>query len=239
MEDDRTFFRVGGVCAALSGVTTFLLWLLPRTYDAPAGFEESIALHAHAGYMARWWVNFVHIFLALAGYAATAWALRARSRMLSALGFLWFLLWGFTELLGVSIHIWAVNRTWRAGWAAADAATRDILRANLTGFSAVWDGMFFLLLVAFLLGTLCFGIAAVSGGSGIAAARGSGLERWVGAMLLLAVPLTIAILLDGYAGMTAAGRAVERIYPVLQPVSRVSMGVWLWRRTSAYHFQSS
>jgi hypothetical protein len=220
---DRAFFRTGGACAALSAVTTFFLWLLPRTYPLPEGFEASLALHAQAGYMARLWVNFAHIFLALAGYAAAALVLWPRSRMLSALGFLWFVLWGFTELLGVTVNIWAVNRTWRAGWEAADAGGREILRANLSGFDAVWDAMFFLLLVAFLLGTLCLGGAAV---------RGAGLERAVGVLLLLAAPLTIAILLDGYAGMRSAGRAVEWAYPILQPVSRGLMGVWLWRRAA-------
>lgn len=236
---DRSFFRVGGACAALSAITTFLLWFLPRTYAAPAGFEESLLLHANAAAMARWWVNFVHIFLALAGYAAAAWALWPRSRMLSALGLLWFVLWGFTEIVGVSIQIWAVNRTWRAGWEAADPPTRAILRAQLTGFAAVWDAMFFVLLIAFLLGTLCLGLAAVSGGSGLAAARGRGLERAVGWMLLLGAPLTIAILLAEYAGMSPMGQASGWVYPVLQPVCRASMGVWLWRRTSENHFQSS
>ena len=182
--------------------------------------------------MARWWVNFVHIFLALAGYAAAAWALRAKSRMLSALGFLWFILWGFTEILGVSIQIWAVNRTWRAGWAAADDATRVILKVNLTGFAAVWDGMFFVLLIAFLLGTLCLGLAAASRGSARAAATASALERAVGWMLLLGAPLTVVILLSEYAGLPALGKAVEWTYPILQPISRASMGLWLWRKAA-------
>lgn len=230
MDPNRSFFRTGGVCAALSAITTFLLWYLPRTYAAPAGFEESLLLHANPAAMARWWVNFIHIFLALAGYAATAWALWPKSRMLSALGLLWFVLWGFTEIVGVSIQIWSVNRTWRAGWEAADAATRAILRAQLTGFAAVWDAMFFVLLVAFLLGTLCFGLAAVSGRSAAGAGRGSGLERAVGGMLLLAAPLTVAIMLAEYAGMPSIGKTIEWSYPILQPVSRASMGVWLWRK---------
>jgi hypothetical protein len=59
----RSFLRTGAVCAVLSAVTTFLLWLLPRFYDALVGFlDESVALHVNPAYMARWWVNFVHIF---------------------------------------------------------------------------------------------------------------------------------------------------------------------------------
>jgi hypothetical protein len=136
---DRTLLRTGAVCAVLSAVTTFLLWLLPKLYDAPSTFDERVALHGNPTYMARLWVNFVHIFFALASYSAVAAALWYRQRTLAVLGLLSFILWGFTELLGVTINIWAVNHTWRAGFAAADPSTREIFRANLEGFAAIWD----------------------------------------------------------------------------------------------------
>ena len=220
MTADRSLLRTGAVCAVLSAVTTFLLWLLPRLYAAPSGFDEIVALHANRTYMARWWVNFIHIFFALTAYCAVAAALWHRSRTLAAMGLLWFILWGFTELLGVSINIWAVNMKWRAGFDAADAAGREILTANLQGFSAIWDAMFFLLLVGFFLGTLFFGLAA---------ARGKGLERLVGLLLLLAAPLTVGIFLGEYTPITWMNAVTGWIYPFLQPVSRALMGVWLWQ----------
>lgn len=175
--------------------------------------------------MARWWVNFIHIFFALTSYCALAAALWRRHQMLAAIGLLWFVLWGFTELLGVTINIWAVNLSWRAGFAVADASSREILRANLQGFSAIWDAMFFLLLVAFLLGTVFFGLAA---------ARGKGLERLVGVLLLLAAPLTLGILIGGYTSITWVKPVTDWVYPVLQPISRALMGLWLWQQSSAH-----
>jgi hypothetical protein len=174
--------------------------------------------------MARLWVNFVHEFLALTAYGAAAAALWGRSRFLAGSGFLWFVLWGFTETVGVSINIWAVNRSWRSQVAAADAATRQSLKANLTAFADVWDAMFFVILISFLLGTTFLGLAAIPG---------AGLERWVGILLLLAAPLTVVILLSEQAGMPFLEPLVAWSYPVLQPVSRALMGVWLWRRSTA------
>jgi hypothetical protein len=217
----REGLRVASVCAVLSAVTTFLLWLLPRFYDAPATFDERVALYRNPYVAARLWVNFVHIFLALAAYGAAAVRLSGRAPALAGAGFLWFVLWGFTELLGVTVNIFAVNRTWRAQYGGASAEQRTQLRTNLAGFDAVWDAMFFLLLVAFLLGSLCYGLAFL---------REHGAGRWVGWLFLLAVPLTAAIMLGGYAGVTVFDGAVSAIYPVLQPVSRALLGWWLWPR---------
>ena len=50
-------------------------------------------------------------------------------------------------------------------------------------------------------------------------------------LLLLAAPLTIVILLSGYAGMPFLEPLVSWSYPILQPFSRALMGVWLWRRS--------
>jgi len=223
MNDDRLLYRAGAICAAASAVTTFLLWLLPRLYEAPADFDASVRLHAEPLFMARLWVNFIHEFLALTAYGAAAAALWQRSRFLAGSGFLWFVLWAFTEALGVSINIWAVNASWRSHFDAADPATRAALKSNLTGFAEVWNAMFFVILMSFLLGTTLLGLAAVGG---------AGLERWVGILLLLAAPLTVVITLSEYAGMTFLERAVTWSYPVLQPVGRAMMGVWLWRKSA-------
>ncbi|HEX2219086.1 MAG TPA: hypothetical protein VHG35_09790 [Gemmatimonadales bacterium] len=169
--------------------------------------------------MARYWTNLVHIFLALTAYAGAALLLARRSPGSSLLGLLFFLLWGFSELLGVSTILFAVNRTWRSAYTGADPGMQEAYRTLLTGFEAVWDSVFFLLLVAFLLGSLCYGWVA---------RKGVGLERAVGVLFLLAVPLTLAILISGYGGPLWPGVIVSWTYPVLQPLSRVLLGVWLW-----------
>src|SRR6185369_1010791 len=111
--------------------------------------------------------------------------------------------WATTELTGISVIIFASNRAWRASYDAADEAKRASLRTMLEGWSAVWDGMFFLLLVAFLLGSLLFGAAAV---------RQKGLARAVGVLLLAAVPLTAFIMAGGYAGVAWANTLSDAVY---------------------------
>ena len=212
--------RVAAVCALATSVTTVLLWALLLATPRPGSFADEVALHANGAHLARLWVNFAHNLLALVAYLGAAALLWRRSAGLAAAGLLFFVLWGFVELVGVSVNLFALNGTWRASYAAADPGVRASLAATMRAWSAVWDALFFVLLVAFLLGTLCFGLAA---------AGGRGLERVVGWLFLLAVPLTAAILADGYFGVVTAGALVSWTYPLLQPVSRALLGVWMWR----------
>ena len=215
--------RFAAVAGALSAVTTFLLWLLPNLV-APAGtFDEQLARHRDPLYLASLWNNWIHVLLALVAYAGAAWLLARRSLALAGFGFLAFVLWAVFELVGVTLNLFAVNFTWRASYAAADPATQTQLQTLLAGFPAIWDGLFFLVLVFFLLGTLCLGIAAF---------RATGLEKLVGVLLLAAVPLTLLVMLGGYTRHTFAAEVVAFVYPILQPVSRLAMALWLWRGAS-------
>jgi hypothetical protein len=212
--------RAAAIAAVLSAVTTFLLWLLPRLYEAPQGFEETLRLHQNGFYLGRLWVNFIHIFLALAAYGGAAAVLWRRSPGLAGYGLISFLLWGFVELVGVAINIFAVNATWRAQFSTATPEVQERLRVLLLGFPSIWDAMFFVLLVGFLFGTTCCGLAALPG---------KGLERWVGILFLLGTPLTIAIMIGEYTSLTVLNKFTGWTYPFLQPVSRALLGVWLWR----------
>ena len=213
----RAALWLGGVAAVISAATTFLLWYLPRTYAAPGDFAEIVALHAEPAYIARLWVNFIHVFSALVAYGVVAAVLRDRAPLAAAAGITAFAFWCLAEALGISITIWAVNDTWRAGYAAANPETQGLIRASLHTYSGIWNGVFFVILTTFLIGTLCYGIALASGGT---------TERLLALLFLLAAPLTVIIILDGYFGASLSGW-IAWSYPVLQPLSRALTGAWL------------
>lgn len=213
----RAALWLGGIAAVISAATTFLLWYLPRTYPAPSGFAEVVALHAEPAYVARLWVNYAHVFVALFAYGVVAAVLRNRAPLAAAVGIAAFAFWCLAEALGISITIWAVNDTWRAGYSAADPDTQAIIRTSLHTYSGIWDGVFFVILTTFLIGTLCYGAALASGGPA---------EKLLAVLFLLAAPLTAIIVLDGYFGASLSGW-IAWSYPVLQPLSRALTGAWL------------
>jgi hypothetical protein len=220
---DGAFLRLAGALGVLSAVTTTLLWLLPRLYEQPGSFDEAVALSGNGLYLGRLWVNLIHVAIALVAYAAAAGLIARRSPILAKAGLTWMAIWAAVELAGVSILIFAVNRTWRAGYPGADEAGRVAIRNAIDGFAAVWDGMFFVVLVAFLLGTTLLGLALLDG---------RGLRRSVGWLHLAAAPLTVFIMLGGYWDMAWTSTIADWIYPALQPASRTLLGVWIWRQAA-------
>ena len=157
---DRPFIRIAALCAFATAITTFLLWLLPKLYEAPHTFEAGLALAQNTPYLARQWVNLLHIPLALMAYVAFAYTRLQSQPLKAAFGMVWFVIWGTVEMMGVATILFAVNGTWRRAYPAAEPAQQAVLRAHIEGFYPVWDSLFFVLLLAFLFGTLFFGWAS-------------------------------------------------------------------------------
>jgi hypothetical protein len=217
---DKTFFRIAAIAAGLTSLTTFLLWLLPKLYTAPVSFEEGLSLASNPFYTSRLWVNFIHIPLALLGYYALYYKLKNRAPMKVGMGFLWFGIWGAIEMVGVAIIIFAVNKNWRASYPTLDESSKILVRGSIDNFLAIWDSMFFVLLIAFLLASTFYAWATWSG---------KGIEKILSYLLWLSVPLTILIILSGYFNFPAAGMIVAWTYPILQPVSRFMLALVLWK----------
>src|SRR5215212_8853617 len=106
--------KAAACCSMLTVLTTFLLWWLPRQVPATADFAATIALHQNPWYLSLLWVNFVHNWLALFGYIGAAAVLGRRAPGLAAGGLAAFFIWATTELVGISVILFAKNRIWRA-----------------------------------------------------------------------------------------------------------------------------
>lgn len=219
-DKEAGFIRFCAISAMLSAVTTFLLWLLPKLYTPPETFEAGVMMYTNPYYITRLWVNFIHIPLALASYFGLTVVVSRQHPLLSLFGLGWFVIWGVTEMIGIAILLFSVNGNWRASYAVADEVQRAVLKNNIQAFYSIWDSMFFVLLVAFLLASIFYGLATW---------RSSGLQRVLSYLIWLSVPLTLMIMAGGYANQAWADEMTGYIYPVLQPVSRFIMGLVIWR----------
>lgn len=222
INQNKAFLKIASISAFISAITTFFLWLLPKFYNTPANFTEAVSMHQNAYYISRLWVNFIHIPFALTAYFGLTLILYKKQPATSLFGMMWLGIWGTIEMIGVAALIFTVNGNWRSSYALANDQTKTILETNITSFMGVWDSLFFVILVAFLLGSLFFAIATQ---------RGKGLEKLLSYLLWAAVPLTVLIILSNYANQAWAGKITGLVYPALQPVSRAVLGLFILKHS--------
>jgi hypothetical protein len=220
-----SFFKAVSTCSVLSALTTLGLILLPRAYASPLGLEEAVALRLNGFYQARSLVYFLHPFLVL----AAAWGVVAKKIGQSAgsvtTGFFFFGFWGFTEALQQALSLVALNLHWREGYArATDAELKEAFRIHLLGFEAVWDALYLLLLTGFLVAHVLYGVATW---------RSKGLEKAVSCGFFLGAGLTLLILSANFGGPRVPAALTAWLYPLIQPLFRVLLGVWLWPQKTA------
>jgi hypothetical protein len=216
------FLRVAAAAWVVSAATTLALIVLPRFYgavtDPVLGLER---LHDPA-YRARVVVALSHPLIVLLGVAGLVLVRLPRAAGASLTALLGFLLWAGTEAVQQSLVLVAVNWTWRPAYlAATSAAGRDIVRAQLLTFSAVSDGLFFFLLIAFMAAN----VAAAA-----AMWHTDRLGRTVAMGFLLAVGLTVVSALTTFGGGVLPDALMAVLYPTIQPAARLLTGIWLWRQ---------
>lgn len=218
-----TFYKTAAICSCASAVTTLMLIFLPRFYGPAASFEHRLELVQHPVYQLRAWAYLVHPFLVLTAALGVAAALRRLAPGAAVAGLLGFVLWAFTEAAQQTLTLTAFRR-WAAEYGPADAAARETLRTQIGIYDAIWDAMFLLLLIGFLAGNVLYAIGT---------ARGAGLTRVLSFFYVGAAFLTVAGISGELGGPTLPPLLSTWLYPLLQPAARATIGLWLWRASSA------
>lgn len=220
MQFTPTFYKAVAACSAVSAVTTLGLIFLPGMMPPADEFAARMARVNDPVYRLYAWVYFVHPFLVTAAALGVAMRLRREAASLVVPGLLAFLLWGATEASQQAMTIVAFN-PWRLAWLAGDPVVRATMEARTAFYDGLWNAMYFLLLVGFLIANALYAAAMV---------KKPGLSRTVGILYAAAAVLTFQIIVVEVGGPQLLPDALEFwVYPLIQPLARTLIGVWLWR----------
>lgn len=219
MTFSRTFYRSAAICSVLSAVTTLGLIFLPELYAPAEGFEGRMMRVHDPAYVLRSWIYLIHPFLTLMAALAVAMRIRAMASAAAVIGLLGFVLWAFTEAGQQTLTLFAFDR-WRAAYPTADAAYKAQVQANAAIYDGLWDATYFLLLIGFTIGNAFLGWALV---------RARGLTRIVGYFFFGAVALTLGNISRELGWFTLPASIEFWSYPMIQPLGRTLIGVWLWK----------
>jgi hypothetical protein len=214
------FYRVAALCSIASALTTLVLIFLPGMLPAAADFAARMTRVNDPVYQLYAWVYFTHPFLVVTAALAVAMRLRREAASLVIPGLLAFLLWGATEAGQQALTLFAFN-SWRIAWLAGDPAVRATMEARTAMYDGTWNAMYFLLIVGFFIANTLYAVAMW---------RRGGLSRVVGGFYAAAAALTLQIIVVEVGGAQLLPDAVDFwLYPLIQPLARTLIGVWLWR----------
>ena len=218
------FLRFAAVCCAVSSVTTLGLIFLPYGF-APLADGDTARRLLDPLYMLRVWVALIHPLFVLIG-AMGVFAVRAAVAPGAAFsGLVFFLLWAGTEAVQQSLTLVTLNWAWRTEYLqTTDAAARGVLGQYLQAFESVSDGLFFFILVAFIVADVAYAMATWGGDS---------LQRTVAVGFGLAAGLGVVSALTSFGPGVFPDALMAVLYPLFQPAARLLTGVWLWRQSAA------
>jgi hypothetical protein len=227
VEVSPKFLRFAAVCALITALTTLAIHLMPYLWADADTFEKQLDLRNRALYLTRLWIVLVHCLLVVVSmYAICLLSVRTKPGW-AGLGFLAFFVFALTEIFRTSLALFALNRTWRTRFAAnPDPEARGSIRALIEAFSGINDALFFIFIVAFFLGLLCYGVALATDKTS---------ERAMGFLFLTWAVLTLPALIDAVRGVDSISGMFEWVGYGFQPIARASIGLWLWKKSSALH----
>jgi hypothetical protein len=217
------FYRAAAACSIASAITTLLLIFLPDFYTQQHGFEGRMLRVLDPAYAVRSWVYLVHpllTFAAALAVAVHASGPRPGSALVGAVG---FALWAATETAQQTLTLFAFDR-WRRSWLMGDAEILAHMPALTRMYDGLWDAMYVLLLIGFVIGNLALGTALV---------REHAFTRVVGLFMVAASLLGLSNLLPELGGWGLPPVVAQSAYPLIQPLGRALVGVWLWQQAAA------
>ena len=167
----------------------------------------------------RDWILIGHAVLGLLASWYLAAALLSRAAGAAGAGLVFALIEKGSELAGQILVVFTVHRGWRAQLAhTVDPAQRAVLDTRIGIFVDLWDDTYLIFWAGALLSNLCWFVAARHAGPG---------RRGLRAAFLIMALLTVALILEDYAGQKWISPWLPFVYPVLLTGSRAWIGWWL------------
>lgn len=227
--------KIAALASLASAVTTAALIYGPNA--APAtGLEAQARLSGDWTYLYKPWVLFFHPqFAFIAALGAAAVLLRVRPALV-VVGVFYLTLWAMTEMTQQAYIIDALNQFWRPGYLGAESAAQQAqYETLLTGFEAISDSQYFVLLFGFGMGSVLLGAAFLSRGK---------LGKGIGAVTMFLGVVSLTAFTGYYfgpaAGVTAAtGWIYSNLYGPLQTGVRLALAYWLWREAGRHALAES
>ena len=216
------FLKLAAICSFLGAITTALLIFLPN--PSADDFETRALLYQNKLYLGKLWILFLHPQFNIIASLGIAHLLLKKYPLQMVVGMLFLLVWAYTEMSQQALLIDALNQIWRPGYVSSDSdLNKQLFSTLIEGAQGISDSKYFLVIYGFGFGSLLFGMALV---------QEIGLAKWIGIALLFIGILSLSSFGRYYLGLDFLNAPVNwsynYIYPYLQPLVRIAIGIWIF-----------
>ena len=219
----KPFLKLAAICSFLGALTTVLLIFLPNPVSTD--FESQTLLFENRLYLNKLWILFIHPQVNILASLGIAFLLLKKYPLQIIIGTFFLLVWALTEISQQSLLIDSLNQIWRPGYIEAEnEVTKNMFMTLINAANGISDSKYFLVIYGFGIGSLLYGMAFV---------QQNGLAKWIGVALLFIGLLSLSSFARYYLGISSLNTIVnwsyEWIYPYLQPLVRIAIGIWIFK----------
>jgi hypothetical protein len=219
----KPFLKLSAICSFLGALTTILLIFLPN--PVATDFESQTLLFENRLYLNKLWILFIHPQVNFLATLGIAYLLLKKYPLHIIVGTFFLMVWALAEISQQSLLIDSLNQIWRPGYMEAEnEVTKNMFKTLINTANGISDSKYFLVIYGFGIGSLLYGMAFI---------QQKGWEKWIGVALLFIGLLSISSFARYYLGISSLNTIVnlsyEWIYPYLQPLVRIAIGIWIFK----------
>lgn len=227
------FLKFAAICSVLGAITTILAIFLPT--PETTGVDSKALLHQNILYLSKLWILFIHPQVNIIASLGIASLLLHKKPLQIIVGTFFLIIWAYTEMSQQALLIDALNQYWRPGYLGAENETiKTTFLILIEGVNGISDSKYFLVIYGFGLGSMLYGFAFITE---------LGIGKWIGTALIFIGLLTVLSFIRYYLGVAFLSPVVnwcyEWIYPYLQPLVRIAIGVWIYKQIAVKHHKTA
>lgn len=220
--NSKLFLKFAAICSFAGALTTALLIFLPN-HEA-VDFESRTLLYQNKLYLSKLWILFVHPQVNIIASLGIAYLLYKKYPFQIIMGTLFLLIWAYTEMSQQALLIDSLNQIWRPDYMAAqDEVSKNMFSTLINAANGISDSKYFLVIYGFGLGSLLYGLAF---------RQLAKLGRVIGYALIFIGLLSLMSFSRYYLSLNFFSPFVDWcytwIYPYLQPLVRIAIGIWIF-----------
>ena len=217
-----SFLRISAFACLITALTTLGVHFISFPADT---FEDRLALPHNSFYIAHRWMIILHCVCVIMSMLGIALIKRKGNQGWLIFGFLFYSVFGITEISRMMAVLHYLNPLRLAYANATDEATRQFLHLSIDHFNQVGITLFSIFALAFAMANLAYGLVFISS---------SDKDKWLGyGFLYWAIIGFIAMANESW-HVSLFDQWIEIHNKIFQPVFRFILGVWLWRKSRTH-----